>query len=477
MKKQTIWDKKIPNLLVLVLITIGISITSVLVQKSVIFGGHAAPTNMPQDVKISNSTDKSVTISYATSEQATGALSLGTTKSFGQTIFDDRDKTTPQPHTIHFFTVKNLTPQTTYYFSITSGDTTFSQQPEPYAFTTASVLTPLHPTNMTITGKVVLPNGESPPEALVYAQPTNGQLLSVLTDSQGRYHFHLDTIRDKTLSQYLDVSGKTIFAVSVIAGQLTSHVTYILEKTNTIPPITLSNNYDFRSVLETEQEASASGTSSFPVFSSGIKPSDAVPQILTPKKGEGLTDQQPLFQGIALPNQRVDIVIHSDLNLQTHITADANGRWTFRPATPLPPGNHTIAITSVDRLGVLKTIVQSFTVFAAGSQIFEVAPSVTPTPTPTLPPAPTITPTLLPPTPTPTTIVIPTPTSITPTATLTPTIPAIATPTVLPITTPLPTRGPPPKTGSNSLVVLGISGIFITVIGIALFILTTGGML
>ncbi|HSX19277.1 MAG TPA: Ig-like domain-containing protein, partial [Candidatus Saccharimonadales bacterium] len=163
--------------------------------------------------------------------------------------------------------------------------------------------------------------------------------------------------------------------------------------------------------------------------------------------------QQPLFEGKAIPGNDVEISIQSTDEITTTVQADSSGNWQYRPDSKLAPGKHTLTIKTLDASGILKTLAQSFTVFAEGSQFIE--PSVSPTlsasptaqqssPTPTI--LPTATPTTAPttgPTDIPTPVIIITTPIVSPPVSSTP-VPQITTP-------------PIPKSGSSALT-FGIIG-------------------
>ncbi|EKD86252.1 MAG: hypothetical protein ACD_37C00388G0001, partial [uncultured bacterium] len=54
--KNTIWEKRIPTLLGIFFILIGIGLTSLLVRQGIIFIGKAAPTLLPKQVSVTNVT-------------------------------------------------------------------------------------------------------------------------------------------------------------------------------------------------------------------------------------------------------------------------------------------------------------------------------------------------------------------------------------------------------------------------------------
>lgn len=474
--KQNIFQKRIPTLLGVMVIAASALITSVLVRQSAIFQGRAMLSDTPENIRITNITSNSFTVSYMTSKKVPGTILYGKDKNASEKeAFDQRDeKGTTQAYNLHTVSVKNLDPSTKYFFNIVSGEQTKSAL---FEVTTASSIASVAKAPIVITGKVILPDGNTPHEALVYVVVENSQMLSTFVDSNGHYSIALDILKTADLSSDVVLSDRSVIHMLILGDSMQSTVTLLAKQQDQVSTITLSQNYDFTtsaSFLHTLDSSSSANTRlpSLPATSSvsSIQPIE----ITTPKQNETFTDQQPLFKGVASPNTTVEIVIRSD-ELRGQVKTDANGRWTFRPKTPLAPGQHTIIITTVSLAGKKKTITRLFTVFASGSQVTASAtPSATPTSivVPTTKPVPTSLPK-----PTPTLIPSPTsvPTPIPPTLTQTP-LPTI-TPTMIPQVTPTPIVGQPPipSPGNSSVTFLGIGAAITTVIGLALFFLTRGG--
>jgi hypothetical protein len=331
-----------------------------------------------------------------------------------------------------------------------------------------------------MTGKIILPDGTAPNEALVYVTMDGAQVISTLAKSDGSYILPLNSLRTSDTSTYYTFSKDANIKILATGNSLSSNASLLFNQIHPIPTITLSKNYDFKT-----GESPISfpvSLESFPSFES-TSSAKAFPEILTPKENQSFTDQQPLFKGTGLPEQNVKIVIHSDTPIQTSVITDAKGNWSYRPTDPLTPGNHTITITTKNSSGILQTISQSFVVYAAGQQTNPPAPSVTPTPSISLTPSPT-------PSPTPALKVTPTPT---PTSILTPTATPIvtavpfktATPTVTPSPSQVQTKGgvvisptdaPLPPTGNPSIITVGIVGAMVTLAGGLLFLLSRGGI-
>jgi hypothetical protein len=343
----------------------------------------------------------------------------------------------------------------------------------PFEVTTGTEISSLPPEQEPMIGTVILPTGGAPKEAILYVTAGGAQVTSTLVKKDGTFILPLNSIRTTDLSSYYNFPQNGSIDILVIGDTLTSSVQISTSQIHPVPTITLSNNYDFRS-SDIPTASGSANLESFPDFSSlSTNTASSSPLIASPRKDQGYSDPQPLFRGKGVPDEEVEIEIHSQENIQTKVTTDKNGNWSFRPTEPLSPGKHTITIRTKDSSGILRTITQTFTVFLSGTQVAEAAtPSATLTPTRTPTPSPTPTKT---PTPTPTKIPGVT---ITPTITPTPTS-VINTPTptlIASYISPTPTDKPLPATGNTSIMTAGIIGVVVTLIGGLLFLITRGGI-
>lgn len=453
--RNTIWEKRIPTLLGIFFIVIGIGLTSLLVRQGIIFIGKAAPGLAPIQLSITNVTDSSFTVSYLTNDATVGSINYGKDPKLGQVARDDRDQENNKltPRKIHNITVRNLSPSTKYYFSITNGEENFLNEGLAYTAQTGKVISDPPPEQVPLSGRAITTTGQAPKEALISASIEGSQIISTLLKEDGSYILPLNSLRNATFSSYFDFS-KELIKITIIGDDLSKSSVLISIKQNPVPTVTLSKDYDFTSQIEPVASASAQ-TDTLPISTGDVEVENAV-SISSPVENDTFIDNRPLFQGTTQPGETVIITIHSEEGIEVTIKADNFGNWTYRPDQQLSPGQHTITISTKDSTGATRLITRAFTVLEQGTQVAE---SATPSATPTLFPTST---------PTPTTAITITPSVVTPSP-----IPT-STPTPVPSLIPTPFASPTPTlapTGSSSVTSFGILGLAVTLFGFLLFLL------
>lgn len=447
--RHTLLNKHLPSYMGFFVLLVALGVTIVLSSNTFITISRATVGSEPKNIQISNISDTSFSISYTTDASVVGTISYGTDPSTPNIALDTRDQQTNKAveHQIHFITVKNLTPATKYYYVIDSGDQKAENNGSPFIITTTAPLVTQPPAQPTLSGTVSLSDGSFPAEGIVYVSAPNTQQLAALTQPDGSYQIPLTQLRDSTASTAASLTPDTVLQVQVLTPTQQSAAKVLLSQADKVPTIVLPQNYDFTlgPTQITSGSAQQASGAAFPAFETPAPVSS--PEITTPKDTEAFSDTQPTFQGRALPNTEVDILIQSQQEISVKLQSDNTGEWKFRPPLSLAPGKHTITIKSIDASGILQTLSRSFTVYASGSQFIE--PSVSPiaiSPSPTATPSPTLA----------------------PTATPAPT--AVATPTIN--LTPAPTRGPLPKTGSTAVIAGIVAGAAAIGIGALIFFLT-----
>ncbi|MBP6882682.1 MAG: fibronectin type III domain-containing protein [Candidatus Levybacteria bacterium] len=480
---NSLFHKRIPTLLGLVLLGIGLVTVSILLRSNLLFLTNASPAYTPEQIRISNQTDTSFTISYVTDESVLGSLSYGEGVERGKVALDDRDQQsgTPKQYNVHHITLRNLKPETTYYYTILSSDKVFQDEgKKPFSIKTLSTLTQQPSRQAPIVGSTAYPDGLTDDSVMVFLVTDNAQVLSTLTKSNGSYVLPLNALRTSDFANYLTFKDTAIIKLLLQSPTLSSRASLLPTQINPVPKITLSNIYDF-TVDSSNPNATPTSTgsaqiddSAFPSFSA-VEDLPAEPAIISPDNKEELTDQQPKFEGTSAPNEEVLIEIHSD-PITASVKADKNGAWSYRPPANLSPGEHTITIKTKNSKGILTTITRNFTVFAEGSQFTEPSVSpVNPSSTPTVSQTPTPSPAKT----TPTIVPSASPTAVvTVMPTLSPTAIASASPEATSVPqaslSPSPTMSSP---GSSNVIFSGIITILVLGVGTMLFFMTRGSTL
>lgn len=383
--RKSIWDKRIPTLLGLVILLFGTILTTFFAGTKQLTKVNAVNNDQPQNVRITNITDSAFTVSYTTESQAPGSINYGKDTTLGQNALDDRDQPggSLNDHEVHSITAKNLQPLTKYFFTITSGQQTYKTDGNDFEVTTGPILDGKSTQTASIEGNVITTEGNPPKEAIIYLTSDNSQVVSAITDENGHYIFSLFQVRTSDLSTFYNFVDNQTVKMLVAGNTQKSNVTLSIPSENA-PTITLSKDYDF--ALSSKVASSSANLSdiTLPLEKSSPATKSAAVKIISPQKGQEFSNQQPVFTGRALPDEDIQIVIHSSEKIETVITADSRGNWSYKPSTPLSAGTHTITITTKNSSGILQTITQSFVVFAETVSITPTPQEIIDTPTPTI---------------------------------------------------------------------------------------------
>lgn len=240
--KDSISKFKIPTLLGIGVIIIGIIIGLYLVLREQVFLSQATPNLIAQDITITNISEDSVVISWQTNSAASSFITYGQTNPSEQMSLDDRDNPQaggPKPHLIHYVTLKNLLPQTKYQFKITSGKITSNI----LTFNTAKPLT-----NQIVFTPIigsVLDNNNSPLEdGVVYLSIPEVVTQSALIKTGGNFLIPLSEIRKADLSDYqLTENVVAKLTIQSDKGEASALIT-LQANSSPLLPIKLGQNID-----------------------------------------------------------------------------------------------------------------------------------------------------------------------------------------------------------------------------------------
>ncbi len=445
---------KIPTFLGLIILVVGLVVGVFLVQNLQIFKSGASVDAAPKDVRITNITDDSFTVSWITEKETSGFIKWGESESLGKTQGGESDEAS----LTHSVTLTSLKPLTNYFFKVNSGGDDFDNNGNTWQTQTGPTLT-TNSTNIILSGTITDVSSQPVKNALVYVTISGAQPLSTVTSGSGAWLIPVSGVRNENLSDILVTSDSTSLTIFANVGPLgVSTAQSIIKNTKPAPPMILGKVHDFRnieastntgvsdaSVILPEGEAETSGFDTTPLNATA---SASVVTLESISQGEVITTTDPEFFGEGPKGTAITITVESEIVTES-LAVKNDGTWSWSPPANLEPGTHKITISWKDVNGITRTLVRNFVVSASEGPAFESTPSGSLSPSPSA--SPTHTPT---PSPSPRVSLIPS-----------------ATPSILasPTTTAFASESPSPILDSGSLtptIVLAIMGIGTILLGL-----------
>jgi hypothetical protein len=410
-------EKRIPTILAIMLILLGIGSTTFLDGSVKSLMSKASNNIKLENIRISNVTDNSFVVSFFTLDPLSGSLEIrgGNMK---KTLFDDLDSdNVPKKRTIHYITVSNLSENLSYQIKINNDSINCVTCPVILQKTATRLNTPLE--LPPIIGSLVTSDGKPAVGAVVYLNVGNSLTLSVRTDTAGLYVVPLNNLRAQNLIDRPNISDSDLVQIEIISStkiKSSGVIDFKSIRTNpNIPDMKLGETYNFLELLSKTNSLAMSQNNkvlgintkiiltptTLPEVNKNKQPAVSKMDLLFPKNDKDLTpDSKPSIKGMGIPGSQLTITINSSPQSATIIIGE-NGIWTFRPQKPLEAGIHTVTIQGVDTNGKATTIKRTFTVLKSGERVLgdstpsaSLTPVVTATRTPT--PAQNITPSVAP---------------------------------------------------------------------------------
>lgn len=234
---------KIPTLIGLGVLLVGLAGGVYLTTQNQILKTRAAASFAPKNVNVYNLSASSAAIFWQTDEAVTGFVQFVQAETSEKSIYrDDRDVNTPQPHKLHFVTLTNLTPNTTYSYQIYSGEIIYPNTPA--TFTT---LSPTETLNWNPVVGIIL-NADNRPadEALIVLELANAQKQATVTKMGGNFIMPLSNLRTADLLKIFSGNNTPHKAKLIISSpQSSSRVSIFVPSENpSLPPVILGKDAD-----------------------------------------------------------------------------------------------------------------------------------------------------------------------------------------------------------------------------------------
>jgi hypothetical protein len=408
-----------------------------LLRSTQVFRIGASATATPKDIRTSNLSDTSATVSWITGSATNDFINWGSSQnSLGNTA---NENGTNQKFFTHSITLTGLKTDTTYFYDINSEGTNFDNNGLPWQFTTGDAIS-VNQSSNPISGSVITSSGQPSKRALVYVD-VGGYTLSTLTSDSGNFVLQLSSARTTDLKQPAQINNsQTLLTVSVQADDGETSSTQIFpQSANPIPPLVLGQVEDYRSLqpvqngenpnLNLNLPAGTGQESKFDISTPSGTPKSTSVILESVNEGEVINSNQPQFFGKGPGGETITITVHSEDVPAEVVQIPATGSWSYSPPVPLSDGPHSITISWLDPTGITRTLTKDFIVQAGELPAFVATPSATPTPTPSASPKPTTRVG----TPTPAPSLTPSPTPV-PALTATPVITPSTSPEAVPVT-------------------------------------------
>ncbi len=441
----------IPTLVGLFVAIVGLASGLFLVKSQMRQAAKAAEDEAPQNVKVSNVTDASFTVSWTSTKSLSGYVQYGENDNPDLVVSDERDQQRGSigNYFTHFITVRGLRPQTRYQFLIGSGTSLFGQNGlggQNYQLTTGPTLTN-PPAADVAYGMVVASNNEPADGAIVYMEMPGMAPQSGLVRASGSWVLPISTSRSTDLGKYVTYDKETSqFNLTVQGGPLgVANAKVNTKNDSPVPQISLGQSYTFTAVGQQAVESKFRGVG-------GEEPDTGPLKILAPKSNDLVNTNRPEIIGEAPAGTQVEIEINSEAKYTGAAVAGSDGKFNFSVPGDLEPGEHTVTVSAIVD-GITKRITRSFTVYAQGQSsvpFYSATPSASLAPTPTNKVVPT---TSLSPTPRVTVFPSSTP-KVTPIATASGTIKPTPSPTLPPRTTNPSTDSALPRSGNEMFTII-----------------------
>jgi len=221
--QKTLFQKQIPTILGLVILVVALIAGVFLIGEGPgVFAPRATAETTPRNVRITNVTDSSFTISFLTQDSTPGFVKYGTEAGrLNSQSSDDRDQLTGTvgQYKTHHITVRGLNPNTQYFYELGTGSgATFDDSGAPFAIQTAQ-RSGAPSAAKTAYGSVSTPNSTPADGAIVYLSIEGVGEMSSLVKATGSWAIPLSNARSSDGSGYATIGDEDVMNVLIQGEQ------------------------------------------------------------------------------------------------------------------------------------------------------------------------------------------------------------------------------------------------------------------
>jgi len=371
---QSFAQRRIPTFLGIGVLLVSLVIGVLFLNKGLgVFAPRATAQTTPKKIKITNAKDTGFTVSFLTDDSTVGFIKYGTDPTaLKLQASDDRDQLSGSvsPYTTHYITVRDLAPNTPYYFTLGTGSQAeYDNNGSPFTIkTTAKGGVP--PAAKTVYGSVTTAAGSPATGAMVYVDLTGVGELSALVKDSGSWAVPLSNARTTDGSSYATVQDADIMTITA-QGVAVDSVTTVSVPVSQGQPVAAINLGATGTTTNISPASQASTPSATPVVNlsplsspvtplvpatnslSNLSATQPTGQVVDVKASaaQTVTTLQPTIIGVAPANVSVKIQIHSTQQISTSAQTDSTGSYSINLADlqqKLSPGIHTVTVSYTD---------------------------------------------------------------------------------------------------------------------------------
>lgn len=355
--------KHIPTILGLAILIVGLVGGVFLVKSSNTdsFLPRASPETTPKNIKITNVSDTSVSVSWITDTATVGFVKYGTSATaLTLNANDDRDQSSGNTglSKTHHITLRSLKSNTTYYFRLGTGaKLLYDDNGNPY---TVSTVTTISSQAKTIYGEVTTASGTSAVGALIYVTGDNMAPLSTIVQSSGSWVISLAQARTSDLKDAatLNPDSKLAIFVQSATDTTSSLINTTLSQAQPVQQVVIGQNQDTTSAVtgatplpstnpEVQPEVVQSKFTSA-LLAPPVENAASTPLRVTYPQSDSeiITNQSPELRGAAPANGKLTITLKGKTTQTTTITVDPSGIWVYTPTNALSNGKYTLTLSA-----------------------------------------------------------------------------------------------------------------------------------
>ncbi len=237
---------KIPTLLAIFFLTAGLAAAVFFIQTKRNIRSYAFTYFSPKNIKVSNVSDTSISISWTTQEKTNGHIKWDSVNSL--TYLNNLKNSQFAHSVIHYVRLDNLNPDTEYVFTIYSNDSEFLNEGVPWRIKTQTSHVNNISTNL-IYGEAITEQSNSQ-NAIVYVTTRGADPLSTFSNESGSWSLNISEFVLSGSQDAVAIDNNTLLEIIFLYDNgKTSYVITHPQYAKPLPPVKSGKVYDLRKPL------------------------------------------------------------------------------------------------------------------------------------------------------------------------------------------------------------------------------------